>query len=87
MKINNISVSPVEFQNSLVTLKYVLLNNEKGIETTWPVVSCDGHDVYLNYNIDKESDFGYMEETRLADNASITCSLGSGCFWTSYPEE
>lgn len=84
MKINNISVSPVEFQNSLATLKYVLLKNKAGVKTTWPVVSCDGYDVYLSYDVDQESSFGYKEETRIRDNMSITCGYGNGCFWTSY---
>ena len=81
-KINNIPVTAVEFNNALATIKYILLNNK----ATWPTVSCDCQDVYLVYDIDPENIFGYTEETRLRDNASITCGHKAGCFWTSYEE-
>lgn len=86
MKINNINVSACEFQNSLRVLKGILLYNEQGVETTWPVVSCDGWEVYLSYNVGEDL-YGYKEETRLSDNSSATCGYGAGSFWTSYPEE
>ncbi len=87
MKINNVSVTAVEFNNALIILRYVLLNNELGFKTTWPTMSYDSYNIYLNYDVDVESNFGYSEETRLSDNMSITCGHRAGCFWTSYPEE
>lgn len=87
MKINNISVSPVEFQNAFAVLWRTLYFNERGIETTWPKVSCDGYDVYMTQSVaNNMGSIGYDEENSLRDLKSITCGHGVGCFWTSYEE-